>query len=99
MMKMLSGVDLLEKLDKADYRSIIEALEYRLGGLQRAAKEKGVPTAVHYPIPLNLQPALAPNEADTPVADEVAKRVMSLPMHPYLSKDEMERIIGGLKSA
>ena len=53
--------------------------------LQEKLKAQGIPTAVHYPIPLNVQPALAPNKADTPVSDEVAKRVMSLPMHPYLS--------------
>lgn len=65
--------------------------------VQKKLQAKGIPTAVHYPIPLNLQPALAPVDTVTPVADEAAKRVMSLPMHPYLSKDEMGKIVGCLE--
>lgn len=63
-------------------------------------KEQAVPTAVHYPIPLNLQPAFAglnQPEGSFPVAEEVAKRVMSLPMHPYLTDDQVEWIVKELK--
>jgi UDP-2-acetamido-2-deoxy-ribo-hexuluronate aminotransferase len=59
-------------------------------------QEKNIPTAVHYPIPLNLQPAVQNLEAHLPVGNEVAKKVMSLPMHPYLSKDEVESVVGAL---
>jgi UDP-2-acetamido-2-deoxy-ribo-hexuluronate aminotransferase len=57
--------------------------------------ERGIPTAVHYPIPLNLQPVLA--EAGPPagvlgVAEEAARRVVSLPMHPYLGEDDLQRV-------
>lgn len=52
--------------------------------VQAKLKEQGVPTAVHYPIPLNKQPAVASN-TNLPVGDAVAQKVMSLPMHPYLS--------------
>lgn len=54
--------------------------------LQQSLNAAGVPTAVHYPIPLNKQPAVADRHADLPVGDEVAEQVMSLPMHPYLSE-------------
>lgn len=52
--------------------------------VQDKLKAQGIPTAVHYPIPLNLQPAVADAGAYLPVGDAVAQRVISLPMHPYL---------------
>ena len=48
-------------------------------------KQAGIPTAVHYPIPLNKQPAVADAGAQLPVGDEVAGQVMSLPMSPGLA--------------
>jgi UDP-2-acetamido-2-deoxy-ribo-hexuluronate aminotransferase len=56
--------------------------------LQDQLKQAGIPTAVHYPIPLNKQPAVADATSQLPVGDEVAKRVMSLPMHSYLSASD-----------
>lgn len=64
--------------------------------LQQALQAKGVPTAVHYPVPLNLQPAFAALDKPAgsfPVSDAVANRVMSLPMHPYLAAGDMEQIV------
>ena len=57
-----------------------------------ALKEKGIPTAVHYPIPLNKQPAVATNDS-LPVGDLVAQEVLSLPMHPYLPEEDVKSII------
>ena len=64
--------------------------------IQAKLKEQGIPTAVHYPIPLNKQPAVADNNAVLPVGDAVAERVMSLPMNPYLTRDEQEKIVNSL---
>jgi len=62
--------------------------------IQQRLSEQGIPTAVHYPIPLNQQPAYrhlcCPD--CTPLAAAAAERVMSLPMHPYLAVDRIERI-------
>lgn len=60
--------------------------------VQKKLKEVGIPTAVHYPIPLNKQPAVADNAASLPVGDKMAEQVMSLPMHPYLSKEDQKDI-------
>lgn len=60
--------------------------------LQETLKKQGIPTAVHYPIPLNKQPAVADASAHLPTGDRVAEQVMSLPMHPYLD-DEAVAII------
>ncbi|OXL20522.1 DegT/DnrJ/EryC1/StrS aminotransferase family protein [Psychrobacter sp. DAB_AL32B] len=65
--------------------------------IQAKLKEQGIPTAVHYPIPLNKQPAVADTNAVLPVGDTVAERVMSLPMHPYLTQVEQENIVKALR--
>ena len=64
--------------------------------IQAKLKEQGIPTAVHYPIPLNKQPAVADASAVLPVGDAVAERVISLPMHPYLKQQEQHKIIRAL---
>lgn len=53
--------------------------------VQEKLKQAGIPTAVHYPIPLNKQPAVASAGAHLPVGDEVAGQVVSLPMSPSLA--------------
>lgn len=64
--------------------------------VQAKLKEQGIPTAVHYPIPLNKQPAVADTNAILSVGDAVAERVMSLPMYPYLTQAEQYRIVESL---
>lgn len=59
--------------------------------VQQKLKAAGIPTAVHYPIPLNKQPAVA-SPASLPIGDSVANEVMSLPMHPYLDSEQISRI-------
>lgn len=61
--------------------------------VQEKLKAQGIPTAVHYPIPLNKQPAVADDNAFLPVGDLVAERVMSMPMHPYMSQADQSIII------
>lgn len=61
--------------------------------VQSALKAAGIPTAVHYPIPLNRQPAVADDSVYLPVGDRIANQVISLPMHPYLQEQEIEVIV------
>ena len=65
--------------------------------VQAKLKEQGIPTAVHYPIPLNKQPAVADANALLPVGDAVAERVMSLPMHPYMNEKQQNKIVSALR--
>lgn len=60
--------------------------------VQDALQQQGIPTAVHYPTPLNQQPAVADPKARLPVGDAVAKKAMSLPMHPYLDESSIARV-------
>ena len=55
--------------------------------LQQALTKSQIPTAVHYPVPLYRQPALAQSETHCPQSDRAADEVLSLPMHPYLSEE------------
>jgi UDP-2-acetamido-2-deoxy-ribo-hexuluronate aminotransferase len=64
--------------------------------LQEKLTKVGIPTAVHYPVPLHQQPALKTNEFELPISESLSKKVMSLPMHPYLSKKEQMQIVGVL---
>jgi UDP-2-acetamido-2-deoxy-ribo-hexuluronate aminotransferase len=68
--------------------------------LRQALESQGIPTAVHYPVPLHHQPAyrsLAP--ADLPVAEALAERVISLPLYPDLPEPVQERIVAGVRKA
>jgi len=60
--------------------------------LQKKLMDNDIPTAVHYPIPLNKQPALE-QSISTPVAEKIALKVISLPMHPLLSEKNMQTIV------
>jgi len=67
--------------------------------MQEMLRDAGVPTAVHYPLPLNRQPAVADLSVSLPHSDRAAQEVMSLPMHPYLSQSDLAKIIGALAGA
>ncbi|MBY0235425.1 MAG: DegT/DnrJ/EryC1/StrS family aminotransferase [Burkholderiaceae bacterium] len=64
--------------------------------IQKALSESGVPTAVHYPIPLNKQPAVHDLDARLPIGDRVSGEVMSLPMSPGLSTENQDRVVAAL---
>ncbi len=65
--------------------------------LQKQMAAEGIQTAVHYPMPLHLLPAYADpryNAGDFPVAEACAKTVLSLPVHPFLTPAQIERVAG-----
>lgn len=61
--------------------------------LQEKMKLAGVPTVVHYPIPLNKQPAVADVDVVLECGDRLSEQVLSLPMHPYLKDDQIGLIV------
>ena len=68
--------------------------------LQSALKEKGIPTMVYYAKPMHLQGAFAGTvsaEADCPVTEKLCRTVLSLPMHPYMSREDVEFVVKELK--
>lgn len=74
--------------DSIERKQIIEKL-----------KARGVPTAIYYPKPLHLQKVnedLGYRLGDFPVAEDTATRIFSLPMHPYLTDEEIKFIAEGI---
>ena len=69
------------------------------GEIQQYLTDRDIPTAVHYPIPLNRQPAVEDTKSYLPVSEHAAKCVMSLPMGPYLTNYDQEIIIDELTAA
>jgi len=68
-------------------------------GLADRLKAAGVPTAVHYPVPLTRQPALEDSGAQVPNADRAAERVLSLPMSPWLSRADQDVVVEAVAAA
>lgn len=65
-------------------------------------QKKGVGALIHYPIPVHLQPAykeLNHKKGDFPVAEKLCSEVMSLPMFPHITEEQVERVAQVLKSA
>ena len=63
--------------------------------IQNLLNDKGIPTAVYYPIPLHLQECfkhLNNKAGDFPVSELIAKEIISLPMNPFLSSAEIEYV-------
>lgn len=66
---------------------------------QEKLKQVGIPTAVHYPMPLHLQECfeyLGYKKGDFPISETVSEEIMSLPMNPYVTDEEMDYIVGNL---
>lgn len=61
-------------------------------------KAAGIPTAVHYPLPLPSQPALADPTAEVPHATAAAGRVLSLPMSPWLTRGDQDAVIAAVRA-
>ncbi len=68
----------------------------------KAMNELGVPTAVHYPTPLHLQPVyqhLGLGKGSFPHSELASSRVVSLPMHPYLNEALIEKVVAAVKKS
>jgi len=82
--------------------SLLARDEKRRDRIMARLQEIGIPTAIYYPKPLHLQDAfsgLGYSRGDFPASEDCATRIFSLPMHPYLTQDEQERIVVALGDA
>ena len=65
-------------------------------------KRRGIGTGLHYPIPLNLQPAfehLKQGRGSFPVAERLCDRVLSLPMDPFLTREQVAYVADAVRRA
>ena len=63
--------------------------------IQERLKNHDIPTAIYYPIPLHLQIVFAKlgyQKGDFLVSESTSERILSLPMHPYLTETDIEKI-------
>lgn len=70
--------------------------------VQQELRERGIVTGLHYPTPIHLQPAyrhLGHREGDFPVAERLAKRVLSLPMFPELAAEQIAYVCDALAAS
>lgn len=71
-------------------------------GVQARLKDAGVPSNVYYPRPMHLQPAYlkyGDGEGSLPVAERLSREVLSLPMHPYLTEQEIGQVADAVIAA
>ena len=73
----------------AQYTLICE----KRGPLQKLLSKDGVPTAIHYPMPLNMQPAVEDRQSQFPVSEKLANEVLSIPMHAYMTDKDKDKIL------
>ena len=70
--------------------------------LQASLKEKGVPSMVYYPKPMHRQEAFAGqayDDADFPNTIKLCDTVLSLPMHPYLSDEDIDEVVSVIRNS
>jgi dTDP-4-amino-4,6-dideoxygalactose transaminase len=71
------------------------------GQLMAHLSERGIQTAVHYPVPVHLQPAYAhrlPGSQSLPVTEEVCPKILSLPLFPELADEEVDQVIAAVEA-
>lgn len=109
--KELSGKNELEELVKvpvvkdgfysswAQYSILLDSEEVR-DGLQAFLKQKGIPTMIYYVKPMSRQKAFQGMDCvktALPVAEKLCRRVLSLPLHPYIGQEEQEMVVSSIK--
>ena len=78
----------------AQYSILCDSSKHR-EHIMRKLKNKNIPSAIYYIIPLHLQGVyehLNYKTGDFPVSEDISSRILSLPMHPYLSSEEIKQI-------
>jgi dTDP-4-amino-4,6-dideoxygalactose transaminase len=67
--------------------------------IQMALAEAGVASGIHYPVPLSKQPSLEPWAVPCPAAEGAATSVLSLPMDPLMTTDDVDYVAGVFEAA
>lgn len=101
LLSKIPGVGLTTEADYGHsvYHLYVIQVEGR-DGLRKYLGERGIATALHYPMPLHLQKAYAHmglTRGSFPVTEEIADRLLSLPMYAELTKEQIEYVVESIK--
>ena len=102
--QLLAGTPAQPPKARPDVRHVYHVYAVRLEQRDRwraRLTEMGIQTGVHYPVPLHLQPAyrdLGYGVGDFPVAEAVAREVLSLPFSPEMTDQQLEEVTGALRT-
>ena len=83
----------------AQYSILVENENLR-NGLQSFLKERGIPSMIYYPKPMSRQTAFQKMDCvkvKLPIAEDICKRILALPLHPYMGQEEQNMIIKYIK--
>jgi perosamine synthetase len=77
----------------------LEKLRCSRDAFMKALQAENIDCGIHYPTPLNKQPIIEEllKPSSCPVSEDLSKKILSLPMHPYLSKNDLEAILAGVR--
>lgn len=101
---LLADADVITPKVMSDRNSMYAQYSIRVKNresMMQKLNDKGVPTAVHYPIPLHLQEALAYlgyKKGDFPISEQVGCEIMSLPMSPFLTQEQQDFVVNAIKA-
>lgn len=101
--ELLADSDVIAPFVESDRTSVYAQFSVRAKDREAMIKklgDAGIPTAVHYPMPLHLQEAfsdLGYKAGDFPISEKVSKEIMSLPMSPYLTPEQQDFIVNAIK--
>ncbi len=87
-------------IERAVYHTFIVQAERR-DDLKQYLTDHGIGTAIHYPAPIHVQPAAAYLEykrGDFPVTERQAERILTLPIYPELTRDDLETVASTIRA-
>jgi len=102
LLKNVKGIELLSP--KEGRTHVYQTFAIRvLNGRDKLSshlQDKGIGVLIHYPIPVHLQKAykdLGYKRGDFPAAEKLSKQVLSLPMYPHITKEQIEEVCQSIK--
>ncbi|MAG08662.1 erythromycin biosynthesis sensory transduction protein eryC1 [Candidatus Woesearchaeota archaeon] len=101
--ELLKGTDVVAQVEHSKAKHVYHLYVIRVKERDRLMdflKSKGISTGIHYPIPLHLQPAykyMNHKEGDFPVTEEYSKEIVSLPMFPELTEEQIKYTVDSIK--
>lgn len=101
MLSSLVKIPYIEPHNVSVYAQYTIEVEHR-EVFQKAMQSMGIPTALHYPVAIHLQKAmdfLHYKQGDFPYSESASRQVISLPMHPYLSEEDQNKVVEAVEKA